>query len=83
MLKSMFNFGMLGVEAQQVILLRMFKITNDGMSAGLEMHRMVAEKIFAATEAGTRMMQGASTDSIVRGYRKKVRANASRLRRGA
>jgi non-canonical (house-cleaning) NTP pyrophosphatase len=78
----MFNLGMLGVEAQQVMLLRMFKITNDGMSAGFEMNRMVTEKIFAAAEAGARMMQGASTDSIVRGYRKKVRANASRLRRG-
>lgn len=80
MLKSMINFGLLGLEAQQVILLRTFQITNDLASASFEMQRMVTEKMFAANEAGFTVMRGGSADSVVRSYRRKVRANARRLR---
>jgi len=42
---------------------------------------MVAEKIAAAQNAGWQLMQGASPDSIVTGYRRTVRANKRRLSR--
>lgn len=79
MLKSMINLGMLGFEAQQVMMLRSFKIAGDLASAGLEMQLMVAEKILAAGEAGSTLMRRGSVDSVVSGYRRKVRANARRL----
>jgi hypothetical protein len=40
---------------------------------------MVSEKITAANHAGTRLMKGHSTDSVIKTYRRKVRANARRL----
>ena len=80
MLKSMINLGMLGLEAQQVMMLRSFRIAGDLASANLEMQRMVAEKIFAAGEASFTLMRRGSLDKVVSGYRGKVRANARRLR---
>lgn len=76
----MFNIAMLGLEAQQVMMLRSFRITNDLASAGFEMQRMVAEKMVAAGEAGFTVMRRGSADSVVGMYRRKVRANARRLR---
>lgn len=76
----MINFGLLGLEAQQVILLRSFQIANDLASAGFEMQRMITEKMFASNEASFTVMRGGSADSVVQGYRRKVRANARRLR---
>ena len=43
---------------------------------------MVSEKIMAAGEAAMLMATGGSTQSMVTGYRRKVRANARRLSRG-
>jgi hypothetical protein len=79
MLKSMINLGMLGLEAQQVMMLRSFRIASDLSSAGFEMQRMVAEKIFAANEASFTVMRRGSVDNVVSGYRRKVRANRRRL----
>ena len=42
--------------------------------------RMVREKMLAAAKAGTSLMAGASGDKIVEQYRRKVAANAKRLR---
>jgi hypothetical protein len=44
---------------------------------------MVTEKMLALAEAATTMATGGSAHHIVKGYRKKVRANAKRLRRGS
>jgi hypothetical protein len=40
----------------------------------------VSEKMLAAAKAGTSLMAGASGDKIVEQYRRKVAANAKRLR---
>jgi hypothetical protein len=40
---------------------------------------MVREKIDAALDASGRLMAGASGETIVRGYRNRVAANAKRL----
>ena len=46
-----------------------------------EAQLMVSEKIDAAFEASASLMAGASGDEIVRGYRRRVAANATRLGR--
>jgi hypothetical protein len=40
---------------------------------------MVSEKMWAASQEGGRLMMGATTDSVVKRYRKKVKANVRRL----
>jgi hypothetical protein len=75
------NLAMLGMESQSVIWLRLMKIAAGGAPAQAESELMVSEKISAAMQAGTRLMLGASPDSIVSGYRRTVRANARRLSR--
>ena len=73
------NMAMLGVECQQVIWLRFMKLAVGGPHAEAEADLMISEKMTAAVEAGQRLMLGASTDSVVKGYRKVVRANLRRL----
>jgi hypothetical protein len=46
-----------------------------------EARRMVQEKVFAAGLESGRMVLGATGGSVVKRYRKKVRANARRLSR--
>jgi hypothetical protein len=70
---------MLAAEAQQVIWLRMARLGAGGPKARREAELMVSEKVKAATEAGERMMAGPSAGSVVRSYRRKVRANLRRL----
>ena len=79
MLKSWSNLAMLAFESQQVILLRLGKIALGGSDAAEEMQLMTSEKVEAAAHATGRLMSGASTDSVVSGYRKRVRANIRRL----
>ncbi|MBN8941215.1 MAG: hypothetical protein J0H01_17045 [Rhizobiales bacterium] len=79
---SWFNLAMLAAESQQVIGLRMIRLAFGGPRADAESRRMVSEKVAAATEAAGQLMLGASPDSIVQGYRTKVRANARRLQKG-
>jgi hypothetical protein len=75
------NLMMLGFESQQVICLRLAKLATGGPQAALETQRMVSEKVREGILAGSRLMLGATPNSVVRGYRKKVRANAKRLSR--
>jgi hypothetical protein len=42
---------------------------------------MVTEKVLAWAEAATSVATGGSSHQVVRGYRKKVRANTKRLRK--
>ena len=71
---------MLAVEAQSVIGLRLAQIAV-GRGSAAETQLMVTEKMLALAEAATTMATGGSAHHVVRGYRKKVRANAKRLRR--
>ncbi|HEX8416814.1 MAG TPA: hypothetical protein VF641_04340 [Methylobacterium sp.] len=70
---------LLAMESQQVIGLRLARLSGGGALAQAEAHRMVAEKITAAGEAAMLMATGASSQRVVAGYRRKVRANARRL----
>jgi hypothetical protein len=72
---------MLAAEANGVVALRMMKLMRGGKSARSEAELMVREKIDAALDASGRLMAGASGETIVRGYRKRVAANAKRLSR--
>ena len=86
MLGPMWKFGvdmaMLGVEAQTEIGLRLAKIALGGPAAAVEAHLMVGEKVAAAGEAAMQVATGRSPGHVVRGYRRKVRANTRRLRKG-
>ena len=73
------NLVMLGFESHQVICLRLLKLAAGGPQAALEAQMMVSEKIQEGILAGSRMLLGATPNTVVRGYRRKVRANAKRL----
>ncbi|KQO59088.1 MULTISPECIES: hypothetical protein [unclassified Methylobacterium] len=70
---------LLAMESQQVIGLRLAKLSLGGPAAQIEAQRMVSEKIMAAGEAAMMIATGVSTQKVVTGYRRKVRANARRL----
>jgi hypothetical protein len=72
---------MLAIESQQVIYLRTIKITAGGKKAHREARLMVTEKLATGLHEGWRLMTGGSAQSVLKGYRKKVQANARRLSR--
>ena len=72
---------MLAAESQQVIWLRTMRLAAGGSAAQSEARRMVHEKFLAAGFESGRMALGATGDSVVRRYRKSVRANVRRLSR--
>ena len=71
---------MLALEAQGVIAMRLTSIAL-GRGTHAENSRMVSEKAAAFAEAAMVMATGGSANDVVRGYRKRVRANGRRLRR--
>jgi len=71
---------MLALEAQAVIWTRMTQIAL-GQGSPAENLRMVTEKIAAYGEAATIIATGGTAHRVVKGYRRKVRANIKRLRR--
>jgi hypothetical protein len=79
--RSVFQLMMLAIEANQVIGLRTLKLMRGGKSAQREARLMVQEKIDAAVDATAGLMAGASGDAIIRRYRRRVAANAKRLKR--
>ena len=79
--RKMLNWMMLALESNRVIGLRLAKLMRGGKAARREAERMVSEKMQAAAKAGISLMAGASSDEIVRQYRKRVAANAKRLGR--
>jgi hypothetical protein len=79
--RKMLNWMMLALESNRVIGLRLAKLMRGGKGAQREAKRMVREKIQAAAKARASLMAGASSDEIVRQYRKRVAANAKRLGR--
>lgn len=81
--------GMMLLEAQTVIALRMWGMAG-GRPMGPEEHvRMVQEKASAATEAGTAMMRaadkgpGAMALAGIKPVRRRTRANVKRLTKAA
>jgi hypothetical protein len=89
-MKVGFGAAALGMEASQVIALRMAKLAAGGPAADREASRMVTEKIEAATTLSALAFTGAlgltaprvATSTITR-LRRKVRANRRRLSRPA
>jgi hypothetical protein len=81
MIRTLYDLTLLAMESQQVICLRTAKIAAGGKDAHEEACLMVAEKVAAGFDESWRVMMGASTDSVVKRVRRKVRANARRLSR--
>jgi len=79
MFQSWVNLMMLAAESQQVIWLRTMRLAAGGTKAQSETSRMITEKFMTAGIEGGRLLLGASGDSVVRRYRRKVRANSRRL----
>ena len=79
MFRSWYNLTMLAAESQRVIWLRSMKLAGGGTKAQREARLMMTEKMAAAGHEGLRLFMGASADSVVKGYRRRVKANARRL----
>lgn len=81
--------ALLGLEAQWVVGLRVTRLLAGGAAAEAEMSRLVWEKAVAAgaawTDAALDAAGGRSqldtTHRMIRGYRRRVRANRRRLTR--
>lgn len=71
---------MLALEAQTVIWTRLSRAAI-GQGSTAENLLMVTEKMSAFAEAAATLATGGSAHKVVKGYRKKVRANAKRLKR--
>jgi hypothetical protein len=78
-LKFAVDVNLATLEAQQVIAMRVMKLSRGGANGAKEARRMVSEKIFAAGEAGFKLASGGSGHSVVKHFRRKVRANLKRL----
>lgn len=86
-MNASFDAWALGWEAATVIGLRSARIAHGGAAAQREPERMVAEKLAASVELQLAMMTGSlgtdpatATRKALAHYRRKVRANARRLR---
>jgi hypothetical protein len=69
----------LGLEAQSVIGMRLAQIAK-GQGTPAEAQLMVTEKMLAFMDAATTVATGGSAHTVVEGYRRRVQANARRLR---
>jgi hypothetical protein len=78
--EKMFWLPSLMLEAGDVISKRLWIISKGGKRAARESRRMVTEKMLAAAEAGVILGTGGSPDKVMQNYRKRVRANARRLK---
>ena len=81
MLNSWLNMTMLAAESQRAIFLRMMRISLGGRAGAREAARILPEKAMAMTVAAAQVARGASPDTVVKGYRSKVKANIRRLSR--
>jgi len=71
---------MLAVESQLVIWTRLSQAAM-GQGSASENLLMMTEKVTAFAEAAATLATGGSAHKVVRGYRRKVRANVRRLKR--
>lgn len=70
---------MLAVELNNVIDIRLRSIATGKVNAKEETRLMVSEKIDAALEAGSMLVNGRRPAEVIDLYRKHVAANAARL----
>ena len=70
---------MLAVELNNVIDIRLRSIATGKVNAKEETRLMVSEKIDAALEAGSMLVNGRKLADVIDFYRKHVAANAARL----
>ena len=70
---------MLAVESNNVIDIRLRSIATGKVNAKEETRLMVSEKIDAALEAGSMLVNGRRPAEVIDLYRKRVAANAARL----
>jgi hypothetical protein len=68
-MKLALDTSMLALETQQVIGLRLLKLTLGGPVATREANRMVAEKVIVFEEAADKVATGGTPRSVVKGYR--------------
>jgi hypothetical protein len=78
-LRTWISLSLLAVEAHQVMWLRALKLMGGDRNAASEATMMITEKVDAAQDAMLRILQGAGSEKVIRGYRSKVRANKRRL----
>ena len=71
---------MLAVECNNVIDLRLRRIATGRVDASSETGLMVSEKVDAAVEAGSMLMNGGRPADVIDFYRKSVAANMARLK---
>jgi hypothetical protein len=76
----MFWLPSMMLDAGVVISKRLRILSKGGKRAARESGRMVTEKMLAAAEAGVILGTGGSATKVVKNYRKRVRANARRLK---
>jgi len=81
MLATWWNIGMLAAESQQVMWLRCMRLAAGGPTASAEAVRMVSEKLALAAPAAAGVLMGDTATTVVRRYRRTVRANRRRLAR--
>ena len=79
-MKLTVDTAILAVEAQTFIGIRLSQIAM-GRGSAAETQLMVTEKMLAFVEAAATVATGGSAHTVVRGYRKRVRANVTRLDR--
>jgi len=75
------DMTLLGLEAQEVVALRLLRLAEGGRAAEAEANRMVDEKVSAFLEAANTLASGGAAEEVVRKLRRRVRANGRRLRR--
>jgi hypothetical protein len=78
-IKLTIDTTLLGLEAQSVIGLRLAQIAM-GQSTPAEVRLMMTEKMLAFMDAATTVTAGGSAHTVVEDYRRRVQANARRLR---
>ncbi len=78
-IKLTIDTTLLGLEAQSVIGLRLAQIAMDQGSPA-EAQLMMSEKMLAFMDAATTVAAGGSAHAIVEDYRRRMQANARRLR---
>ncbi|KFG69448.1 hypothetical protein [Microvirga sp. BSC39] len=78
-IKLTINTTLLTLEAQSVIGLRLAQIAM-GQGTPAEAHLMMTEKMLAFMDAATTVASGGSAHAVVEDYRRRVQANARRLR---
>jgi hypothetical protein len=78
-MEFVFEAASLGHEMQEVMVLRLMKLTFGGPAGPFEVHRMVVEKHIAFAEAAATLAAGGSPHTVLRRYRTRVQENKLRL----